>query len=92
MQFSSISPFDWTQSGSTTPTHSESESDCNEGVLRIPQSSSIVGTAPTECLESYHGHSLGWSVTPLQRSSFVQKEEKIHVLLYSIVVCLHFLV
>ena len=41
----------------------------NEGVLRIPQSSSTAGTSPSDCLVSYPGHSLGGGVTPLQRSS-----------------------
>ena len=36
-------------------------SDGNEGVLRIPQSSSIAGTSPSDCLVSYPGHSLGSS-------------------------------
>ena len=39
------------------------------GVLRIPKSSSIAGTSPSDCLESYLGHSLGGIPTPLQRSS-----------------------
>ena len=30
----------------------------NEGVLRIPQSSSKTGTLPSDCLVSYPGHSL----------------------------------
>ncbi len=34
-------------------------SDGNEGVLRIPQSSSIAGTSPSDCLVSYPGHTLG---------------------------------
>ena len=34
-------------------------SDGNEGVLRIPQCSSITGASPSDCLVSYPGHSLG---------------------------------
>ena len=34
-------------------------SDGNEGVLHIPQSSSITGTSPSNCLVSYLGDSLG---------------------------------
>ena len=30
----------------------------NKGVLRIPQSSSITGGSPSDCLVSYPGHSL----------------------------------
>ena len=40
----------------------------NEGVLCIPQSSSITGTPPWDCLDSYPGNSLG-HLTPLQRCS-----------------------
>ena len=40
---------------------SRSGSDDNEGVLRIPQSSSIIGTSPSDCLVSYPGHLLGES-------------------------------
>ena len=45
------------------------ESDGNEGVLRIPQSSSTAGTSPSDYLLSYPGYSLGGGLTPLQRSS-----------------------
>ena len=38
----------------------------NEGVLHIPQSSSITGTSPSDCLVLYPGHSLG-VVLPLWR-------------------------
>ena len=58
-------------SGATTPGQSGPGSDGNEGVLRIPQSSSIVGTSPSDCLVSKSGHSLGGGggLTPLQISS-----------------------
>ena len=32
----------------------------NEGLLPIPQSSSITRASPSDCLESYPGHSLRW--------------------------------
>ena len=51
-QFSSIWPTDRSLSGATTPGQSEPGSDGNEGVLRTPQSSSIIGTSPSDCLES----------------------------------------
>ena len=51
-------------SGATTPGQSGPESDDNEGILRIPQSSSITGTSPSDCLVSYTGHSLGGGLTP----------------------------
>ena len=60
-QFSSTWPIDRTLSGATTLVKSEPESDVNEGVLRISQSSSITGTSPSDCLVSYLEHSLGES-------------------------------
>ena len=59
MQFSSIWPLDRALLDATTPGQSGSGSDGNEGVLCIPQSSSITGTSPSDCLVSYPGHSLG---------------------------------
>ena len=50
MQFSSIWPIDRTLSGATTPGQSGPGSDGNEGLLHIPQSSSITGTSPSDCL------------------------------------------
>ena len=44
-------------SGTTNPGQSGTESNDNEGVLRIPQSSSIAGTSPSDYLVSYPGHS-----------------------------------
>ena len=48
-QFSSIWPIDRTFLSATTPGQSEPESNGNEGVLFIPQSSSITGTSPSDC-------------------------------------------
>ena len=48
---------DRTLSDATTPSQSRPWSDDNEGVLRIPKSSSITGTSPSDCLVSYLGHS-----------------------------------
>ena len=45
-------------SGATTPGQSGPGSNGNEGVLRIPQSSSITGTSPLDFLVSYQEHSL----------------------------------
>ena len=56
-QFSSIWPTDVTLSGATFPGYSWPGSDGNERVLRIPQSSSITGISPFDCLVSYSGHS-----------------------------------
>ena len=58
MQFSSIWPIDRTLSGVTLPDQCGPGSDDNEGVLCIPQSSSITGTSPWDCLVSYPGHPL----------------------------------
>ena len=55
-QFSSIWPIDQTLSGAITPGQSGPESDGNEGVLCIPQSSSMTGISPTIVL--YLGHLL----------------------------------
>ena len=57
MQFSSIQPIDRALSGATTSGQSRPGSNGNEGVLHIPQSSSITGTSPLDCLVSYPGHS-----------------------------------
>ena len=55
MQFSSIWPIDRTLSvGQRGP-----GSDGIERVLRIPQSSSITGISPSDCLVSYPGHLSG---------------------------------
>ena len=58
---SSIWPIDRTLSGATTPSQSGSESDGNEGVLHIPQNSSITRASLSDCLVSYPGHSVGES-------------------------------
>ena len=68
MQISSIWTIDRALSGATTLGQSEPGSDVNEGVLRIPQSSSIIRTSPLGCLVSYPGHLLG-CLTSLLRSS-----------------------
>ena len=49
-QFSSTWPIDRTLSGTTSPRQSGYVSDNNEGVLCIPQSSSITGTSTSDCL------------------------------------------
>ena len=46
-------------SGATTPGQNGPGSNGNEGVLRIPQSFSIAGISPSDCLVSYPRHSLG---------------------------------
>ena len=59
MSNSSISRIDRTLSGAITPALSGQGKDGNEEVLLIPQSSSIAGASPSDCLVSYPGHSLG---------------------------------
>ena len=56
-------------SGASTLGQSGPGSNGNEGVLRIPQSSSIAGTSPSDYLVSSPGHSLGGGLTALQRCS-----------------------
>ena len=48
-----IWPIDKNLSGATSPGQSDSESNDNEGVLHILQSSSTTGTSPSDCLISY---------------------------------------
>ena len=45
-----------------------------KGVLRIPQSSSITGTSPSDCFVSYLGHSLEVGVLPLCREAGIGQE------------------
>ena len=65
----SIWPIDKTLSGATTTSQSGPESDGNEEILRIPQSSSITGISPSDYLVSYPGHSLGESYPPAEMQS-----------------------
>ena len=58
-QFSSIWPIDKTLSSATTSGQSGPGSNGNEGVLYIPQSSSIIGISLSDCLVPYPEHSLG---------------------------------
>ena len=57
-EFSSISSINGTRSGATTPSQSGHGSNGNEGILRIPESSSITGLLPSISLVSYSGNSL----------------------------------
>ena len=68
MQFSSIQLIDRALLGATISGQSGLGTNGNEGVLRIPQSSSITGTSPSDCLVSYPGHSLG-GVLPVGRGA-----------------------
>ena len=61
MSNSSIWPIDRTLSGATTLVQIGPGSDRNEGVPGFPQSSGITEASPSDCLESYAGHSLGES-------------------------------
>ena len=69
LQFSSIWLIDRTLSGATTSGLSGPGSDGNEGVLRIPQSSSITWASPSDCLISYPGHSLVGSYPSAEKQS-----------------------
>ena len=64
MSKSSISPIDRTLSGAATPEKSEPRSNGKEEVLYIPQSSTITGASPSDCLVSYSEHSSEWSSYP----------------------------
>ena len=50
-----------TLSGATTPSQCGPGRYGNKGVFHIPQSSSITGASPSDCLVSYQRHSLGES-------------------------------
>ena len=66
--FSSVWPVDRILLGATTPSQSGSGTDSKEGVLRIPQSSSITETSLSETLVSFPGYLL-WGVLPLCRGA-----------------------
>ena len=66
---SSIQPIDSTLSGTTMPGQSGPGTDGNKGVFRVPQSSSITGSSPSDCLVSYTGHSLGGSYSSAEVKS-----------------------
>ena len=61
MSNSSIWPIDRTLSSVTTQGQSRPGSNDNDRVVYIPQSSSITGASPSDCLVSYPGHSFGES-------------------------------
>ena len=70
MQFSSIQHIDRALSGATTPAQSGPGRNGNEGVIHTPQSSSITGTLPSNCL--YHiqdTHFGGGGVLPFCRGA-----------------------
>ena len=58
MSNNSIWPRNRTLSGAIALDQSEPVSDDNEEVLRFPQSSSITGALPSDCLMSYPEHTL----------------------------------
>ena len=58
MSNSAICPIDRTLSDATTPGLSGLGRDDNEGVLHIPQSSSITEGSPSDSLVLYPGHVL----------------------------------
>ena len=67
-QFCCIWLINRTLSDAATPSQNWPWSDGNEGVLGIPQSSSIIGTSPSDCFVSYARNSLG-GVLPLCREA-----------------------
>ena len=69
MQSSFIWPIDRALSSTITLSQSGPKSDSNEGVLRVPQSSSIIKTSPSDRLVS-NPDSCWWKgLTPLKRCS-----------------------
>ena len=67
-KFSSIWPIERTLSGAIISGQSGYRSDGTEGVLHIPQSTSITGASLSDCLVSYPGHTLG-QVLPFCREA-----------------------
>ena len=65
VKLSSIWLIDMTLSGPNNSGLSEPGSEGKEEVLRIPQSFSVTGASPSDCLVSYPGYSVG-GLTPLQ--------------------------
>ena len=59
-QFSWAKVYTLALSGASIPGQSGPESNGNEGVLRIPQSPSITGTSPWDCLVSYQDTRWWW--------------------------------
>ena len=72
MSNTSIWPIDRAFSGATTPCENGPGSDGNEGVHRIPQSSSTDGASPSDCLASYTGHLLGESYLSSEMQSMYE--------------------
>ena len=64
-----IQPMDRTKSDATDQGLSGRGSNGNKGVFRIPQSSSITGISPSDCLVSYPGHMLGKSYSSAKMQS-----------------------
>ena len=56
-------------SGATIQSQSGPGRNGNEGLLRIPQSSIITGTSPSDCLVSYPGHLWGGSYSSAEVQS-----------------------
>ena len=69
MQFSSIKAIDWTLSGATILGQSVPGSNGNEGVLHIPQSSSITGSSSSDCLVSYQDTRCGGAYPSAEKHS-----------------------
>ena len=81
MSNSYLWPIDRILLGATTPGQSEPGSDDNEGVLRIPQSSSISGASPSDIFCGISRTLVREVLTPIQRCSpcilqFQQTESK----------------
>ena len=68
IQFCLIWPIDRTLSGAITPGWSGPRNEDNEGLVHIPQSSSITATSWSDCLVTYLGHSLR-RILPLCRNA-----------------------
>ena len=90
MLYSSICPIDRILLGATTPRQSGPGSDGNEGELWIPQSSSITGVSPADCVVSYARHSMG-GILPICRDAVCILQPQLTTLIYKCVFVLVFL-
>ena len=64
-----------TQSDPTTPSQIGPGSDGFDGVLRIPQSSSITRASPSDCLVLYPGYWLAvYSTTPVDWAEYPREK------------------
>ena len=74
-----FNPIDRTLSGATTPGQSGPGSDGNEGVLRIPQSSSTAGTSPADwAIHRFKCQTVLFQIIQFSISTQFRRQKKFH--------------